>query len=188
MVCSYLCRYLDFVCFSLAQPAQINILNQYSAITGANAPAAAPAYDDDGNQLSGSSGAASGQTFIWDGENRLTTVKDSNGNVLVTSAYDHASRRIRRATSATTTLYVYDGWNCVAEYQASNTQLTTIILTKTYIWGSLVRGGVAVHCGSVGLELALSWLGDCPTVANAALRAARIRLKPSSVWAFDHSA
>jgi RHS repeat-associated protein len=111
-----------------------NMLNQYSAITGASAPAVSPSYDADGNQLAGAAGQALGQTFEWDGENRLKVVKDSLGNVLVTYAYDANSRRIRRTTSSGSTLYVYDGWNCVGEHTVPASS-TTATLSRTLAWG-----------------------------------------------------
>ena len=64
------------------------------------------------HQLSGVTGQAADKTFEWDAENRLIAVKVNAGTVLVRYAYDHASRR---SEGASTTLYVYDAWNCVAE-------------------------------------------------------------------------
>jgi RHS repeat-associated protein len=129
-----------------------NLLNQYSAITGSEAPAAAPTYDTDGNQLSGASGAALGQTFVWDAENRLTAVKDASGAVLVSYVYDSKSRRVRRIEGTQTTLYVYHGWNCIAEYslQESGTGLQPVI-QRSYAWGLDLSGSVQGAGGVGGL-------------------------------------
>jgi RHS repeat-associated protein len=129
-----------------------NLLNQYSAITGANAPAAAPTYDTDGNQLSGAAGAAQGQTFVWDAENRLTTVKDASGAMLVSYVYDSKSRRVRRTEGTQTTLYVYHGWNCIAEYslQESGAGLQPVI-QRSYAWGLDLSGSVQGAGGVGGL-------------------------------------
>jgi YD repeat-containing protein len=127
-----------------------NMLNQYSAITGALAPAVSPSYDADGNQLAGASGQALGQSFEWDGENRLKVVKDSMGNVLVTYAYDAQSRRIRRTTSTGSTLYVYDVWNCVGEH-AVPASSTTATLSRSLTWGLDLSGSLQGAGGVGGL-------------------------------------
>ncbi|MFZ4594236.1 MAG: RHS repeat-associated core domain-containing protein [Verrucomicrobiaceae bacterium] len=110
-----------------------------------------PTHDADGNQLSGATGQVADKTFEWDGENRLIAVKDNAGTVLVRYAYDHASRRIRRTEAATTTLYVYDAWNCVAEYQYSDTPS----LQRSYTWG-LDLSGTLQDAGGVGGLLSVS--------------------------------
>lgn len=125
-----------------------NMLNQYSTITGASAPAVNPLYDADGNQLAGATGQAHGQTFEWDGENRLKVVKDALGSVLVSYAYDAQSRKIRRTTGPGSTLYVYDGWNNVGEHKVSST-VASATLSRTLTWGLDLSGGLR-QAGGVG--------------------------------------
>lgn len=38
----------------------------------------------------------------------------------MTYVYDAQSRRIARTDTSGTTLYLYDGWNCIAEYTIQN--------------------------------------------------------------------
>ncbi|MFZ4763304.1 MAG: RHS repeat domain-containing protein, partial [Roseimicrobium sp.] len=133
-----------------------NALNQYTSV--ASVPSVVnPTHDPDGNQLSGATGQAAEKTFEWDGENRLIAVKD-NGTILVRYAYDHQSPRIRRSEGASTTLYVYDGWNCVAEYQAGS---AGILPAKTLTWG-LDLSGTLQGAGGVGGLLASTSLTPSP--------------------------
>ena len=139
---------------------QANSLNQYTTINSGNPQSAIrnPQFDLDGNQLSGATGPALGQTFVWDGENRLIAVKDASGNVLVTHVYDSGSRRIRRSTASATTLYVYDGRNCVAEYQSGAGSLPAnpvFNLSRTLTWGLDLSGSLQ-GAGGVGGLLSVS--------------------------------
>ena len=65
-----------------------NELNQYTAIDGA-----APTYDADGNMIFD----GSGWHYAWNGENRLVCA--SNDEVVVTYAYDHRGRMVRKNIS-----------------------------------------------------------------------------------------
>ncbi len=121
-----------------------NALNQYDAVN-----TFVPSYDLDGNQedaqIKGSAGLQPA-TFHWDGENRKTAVKDSNGNTLVSYHYDSQSRRIAQTTATNTTLYVLDGWNCIAEYQLHH---SSFILNTSLLWG-LDLSGTMQDAGGVG--------------------------------------
>jgi len=86
---------------------------------------------------------------VWDAENRLKTVKDAAGNVLVTYTYDAQSRRIRTTDAAGPRLEVYDGWNRVAEYELLNAQPTTLNLKRSFTWG-LDLSGTLQGAGGVG--------------------------------------
>ena len=127
-----------------------NALNQYTAIQPPNpAPAIAPTHDFDGNQLTGYRAPATGagMTFEWDGENRLKTVKDAGGNVVVSYRYDHGGRRVRKTLAAgSDTAFVYDGWNLVAEYN-----LASALLTRRHTWGMDLSGSMQGAGGVGGL-------------------------------------
>ncbi len=138
-----------------------NSLNQYTSVTSA-ASVVNPVYDDDGNQLSGANGQAMGQTFVWDGENRLSTVKDAAGNDLVSYSYDHASRRVKRTDATSTTLYVYDGWNCVTEYDVHPSSFT---LHTSYLWGTDLSGSLQ-GAGGVGGLLSVQSLSSSSLVSS----------------------
>jgi RHS repeat-associated protein len=143
-----------------------NALNQYDVAAGVplpTAPAPAP-YDLDGNlrfdggvNLTAGTESAAEHQYIWDAENRLIEVakvtRDPEDPAEITStsrvtyAYDSLSRRIRRTDVAagTTTLYLYDGFNCIAEYTG------TALTTRT--WG-LDLSGTLQGAGGVGGLLA----------------------------------
>ena len=134
-----------------------NSLNQYTAV-GANNPA----YDADGNATAYPLPAhpAANSTLTWDAENRLTsaTLPDST---TVTYTYDAASRRIAKATSIGTTLYLYDAWNPIAEYIGSAGVSPT--LSKTYLWG-MDLSGTMKGAGGVGGLLMVSEISNSQIV------------------------
>ncbi len=127
-----------------------NALNQYTAIQPPNpAPAITPTHDFDGNQLTGHRAplTGAGMVFEWDGENRLKTVKDAGGNVVVSYRYDHGGRRVRKTLAAgSDTAFVYDGWNLVAEYN-----LASALLTRRHTWGMDLSGSMQGAGGVGGL-------------------------------------
>jgi RHS repeat-associated protein len=100
-------------------------------------------HDDDGNLLS------DGQfTYTWDAENRLTGA--SNESALVRNWYDHIGRRVRHAVSGlSTSIYLYDGWNLIAEVR-NDRGVTT---TNHFVWG-LDLSATLQGAGGVGGLLA----------------------------------
>ena len=110
------------------------------------------AHDDSGN-LTGDSR----WMYRWTENNRLremeTEAEATSGIAAANSVklqfdYDYVGRRIRKRvytpagapTPSTTIRYVYDGWNCVAELNGSN--------SKAFVWGPDLSGGPAA--GGVG--------------------------------------
>jgi hypothetical protein len=92
------------------------------------------------------SGSSRSKLYTWDAENRLVEVRTKVGNNLVAKyRYDYLSRRVYKETATTATLFVYDGWNLVAEYDANaingTTNATINSLTRTYTWGIDLSGG-----------------------------------------------
>jgi RHS repeat-associated protein len=141
---------------SLTLPASenysVNALNQYTNIGGF-----VPTYDKDGNQLNAQIQPQASATLInavyeWDGENRLRRVKNSAGAILVEYHYDAQSRRIATSANGTTTLYLYDGWNVIAEYQLGN---ATFNLHTSYLWGLDLSSSMQ-GAGGVGGLLAVT--------------------------------
>jgi RHS repeat-associated protein len=115
-------------------------------------------YDFDGNLTSDSR-----FNYTWDAENRLVSV-ESAVNVPAAAkkrlefAYDYMSRRVRKkvfswnpGTSSyqlqSTTRYVYDEWNLIAEINEVNS------LLKSYVWGQDLSGTLTVAGGIGGLLL-----------------------------------
>jgi RHS repeat-associated protein len=125
---------------SLSLPPSDNYVatatNTYSSVQFPGAAAAlTPGYDDDGNMTSGPLpvSPATNSTLLWDAENRLTEVKNAAGTTLEKNVFDSGSRKIATIVNGITTLYLYDGWNCVAEYSGTT-------LTKTRLWGTDLSG------------------------------------------------
>ena len=123
-----------------------NALNQYTTVDSFT-----PGYDSDGNQTTAQikplTGSLMSSNFVWDAENRKIEVKDNSTTTRVTYAYDALSRRIARTLpDGSVTQYLYDGWNCIAEYSGSSGTLT---LTRT--WGLDLSGGKQGAGGVGGL-------------------------------------
>ena len=84
-------------------------------------------------------------SLSWDAENRLKQV--TVNSVATTYLYDALSRRIAKVpASGSPTLYVYDGFNCIAEYTGS-----TPTLSKTRTWGLDLSGSLQGAGGVGGL-------------------------------------
>jgi RHS repeat-associated protein len=120
-----------------------NALNQYTSIPLAPA---APSYDADGNMTSGPLpiSPTSTSTLAWDAENRMIEVKNSSATTIQQNIYDAGRRKIATIAGGTTTLYLYNGWNRIAEYTG-----TTPTLAKTNLWG-IDLSGTMQGAGGVG--------------------------------------
>ncbi|MES2996756.1 MAG: RHS repeat-associated core domain-containing protein [Verrucomicrobiota bacterium] len=123
-----------------------------------------PTYDDDGNLTFDGL-----WNYTWDAENRL--IGCERAAALVTAGgpylrkeheYDFIGRRIRTSifttsgatTPASRTLFVFDGWKCVAELDA----LSGNQAIRKYTWGLDLAGDIGdSSTGNVG---ALLWLVD----------------------------
>ncbi|MBN8460257.1 MAG: RHS repeat-associated core domain-containing protein [Verrucomicrobia bacterium] len=138
---------------------------QYDAITEGSVTFA-PTYDDDGNQentqIQGlESSSLASCVYHRDAENRLTSVTTPTGEVLATYTYDAQSRLISSTSQPmtndqSTTLYLYDGWNRIAEYQLQNSSFN---LHTSYLWG-LDLSGSFQGAGGVGGLLSVNRIGS----------------------------
>ena len=129
-----------------------NPINQYSAIGSLS-----PVYDLDGNATAYPLPAypSANGSLAWDGENRQVSAT-ANG-VTTSYLYDALSRRIAKIpTTGPSTLYVYDGFNRIAEYSA--TTLATNLAT-TCLWG-LDLSGTLQGAGGAGGLLAVKKQGE----------------------------
>ena len=133
-----------------------NALNQYTKAEGVTLPAPpAPApYDDDGNLRfdGGVNKDNQPREYLWDAENRLTEAKVADGATLVTYTHDAFGRRVSRTAGTSTTLFLYDGWNVVAEYSLHD---SSFIPKTFYTWG-LDLSGTLQGAGGVGGLLGVS--------------------------------
>jgi RHS repeat-associated protein len=130
-----------------------NALNQYSSLSIPNpqSPISNPIYDLDGNATSYPLPAAPtvNSTLTWDGENRMTSA-NVNG-ITTTQQYDATGRRISKTTGTTTRLYLYEGWNVIAEYERGTGVSPVLTLKKTYLWGTDLSGTLQGAGGVGGL-------------------------------------
>jgi RHS repeat-associated protein len=127
-----------------------NDLNQYTAVDSF-----IPSYDDDGNQTDAqikpiTATTAMSSLFAWDGINQLAEVKDDTNTSRVKYRYDALNRRIARILpDESITHYVYDGWNCIAEYSASSSAAASLARKRT--WGLDLSGQSQGAGGGGGL-------------------------------------
>ncbi len=110
-----------------------NALNQYSAVTLGSA-AVSPVHDDDGNMTSGPlpTDIDSASTLTWDAENRLIETTVGTSGPLVRYHYDAQSRLISRSVGTLSTVFLYDAWNRIAEYQQNGSGHS---LKRSYLFG-----------------------------------------------------
>ena len=121
-------------------------------------------YDLDGNLTSDGH-----WTYTRDAENRLTSMTVNRGNpgppYQLSFAYDPKGRRIQKSVInngvTSTTTFVYDGWNLIAELGANNS------LIRNYVWGSDLSGS-AQGAGGVGGLLEVTYYGAATTNAFVA--------------------
>ena len=125
----------DSLVLPVANNYTTNALNQYTARSVGVSPTLNPLYDFDGNASSYPVPTAptTNSTLAWDAENRLT--RTTVAGVITSYQYDAQSRRIAK-TAATTTLYLYDAWNCIADYERGTGVPPVLTLTKTRLWGT----------------------------------------------------
>jgi RHS repeat-associated protein len=118
--------------------------------------------------------------YEWDGENRLAAMTMTNVTGLADSErlllefkYDLQGRRVEKKVSHhggspwsldSDTLFVYDGWNLIAELSSPSTVL------RTYMWGLDLSGTMAQAGGVGGLlgvfEISNNQVSNCHFAAN----------------------
>ncbi|MDO8301793.1 MAG: RHS repeat-associated core domain-containing protein [Sedimentisphaerales bacterium] len=98
-----------------------NKLNQYYSVSSV-----AYSYDASGNLTNDGT-----WKYTYDIENRLTEVKNQSDSTIATYAYDYLGKRISKTVSGTTTKYVYDGDQIIAEYNGST-------LLRKYVYGLFI--------------------------------------------------
>lgn len=74
-------------------------------------------YDENGNITADiDSVTAQARSFVFDGDNKQTEVKDVNGNVIGKYYYDGEGLRVKKVTNLETTIFVYSSKKLIAEY------------------------------------------------------------------------
>lgn len=135
-------------------------------------------YDDDGNLLSDGL-----WDYTFDGENRLVSMAsryaDEKGSRLaVYYRYDYCGRRIDKAIYDYTgsalaacrsrRLYVHNGWNLIAEYEARPSDGLRLGLVRTCTWGPDLSGSLQGAGGVGGLLAVRDYQKDSTGVYEAA--------------------
>jgi RHS repeat-associated protein len=114
----------------------VNTLNQYPSWTPSGGTRQAFTYDNNGN-MTGGNIAGVPWAFTYDDENRLTTACTpacSGGTVDATYAYDPLGRRNEKSgTGVTTTYFLDDGADEIAEYSSTGTA------TERYVPGPAIN-------------------------------------------------
>jgi len=117
-----------------------NQLNQYATIDGQ-----ALTYDNNGNMLSWFA-IGGKQTYTFDSENRLRTAAvNGSTTASITYDYDAVGRRLSKVVSGTSTYYLLDGDEEIAEYNSSGTVL------RRYITGPAIDDRIA-HIEGTGIS------------------------------------
>ncbi|NLH71562.1 MAG: RHS repeat-associated core domain-containing protein [Verrucomicrobia bacterium] len=115
--------------------------------------------------------------LVWDGENRLVKLRSRLGSPAperrIEFEYDHQGRRIRQTvfndrddgqgSELSDTIFLYDGWNLVAELNANASNARV----RTYVWGTGLSGSMQ-GAGGVGGLLKVTYYGGTTTNALVA--------------------
>jgi RHS repeat-associated protein len=92
-------------------------------------------YDKNGNVTTDP--ASSGRTFIFNGDNKQTEVKNSSSYTIGRYFYDGEGRRVKKVTDLETTVFVYSNGKLIAEYSTATPPANpTINYTATDQLGS----------------------------------------------------
>src|SRR5207302_3410515 len=96
-------------------------------------------YDLKGNLTVNSNG----QSYVWDFENRMkqATIPANPDPVVATYAYDALGRRVSKTVPGTTTVFINDGLQEIAEYENGT-------LAREYVYGSYIDEPLMMKSGS----------------------------------------
>jgi RHS repeat-associated protein len=109
-------------------PYSVNSSNELTST-----PSATYAYDNNGNILTKVTSAGT-TTYSWDYENRLTSVTLPGTGGTLAFKYDGLGRRVQKVftqnSTSTTTNYLYDGNNAVADVDQNGNVLARYMMTQ----------------------------------------------------------
>lgn len=122
--------------------ATVNVLNQYPSVTPQGAPGARlQSYDADGNLIGDST-----YTYSYDPENRLVTA--SKTGLAAIYSYDPLGRRQKKSgTGVTTTVFLQDGEDEIAEYDGSGN------VVRRFVPGPAINDPIAMVPASGTVEV-----------------------------------
>lgn len=73
-------------------------------------------YDKNGNITRDKAPSNQSRTFVFNGDNKQTEVKDANGIPVSKYYFDGEEKRVRKVTDTETTIFVYSSGKLIAEY------------------------------------------------------------------------
>jgi RHS repeat-associated protein len=123
-------------------------------------PGVTYSYDANGNLIS-KTDATGTTTYVWDVENRLTSVTLPAGGGTVTYQYDPFGRRIEKISPTGTTIYAYDGDNVVEELDGSGTAMAR------YAQGLGIDEPLAMYRGGASYYYNADGLGSITSLTDA---------------------
>ncbi|SHM56475.1 RHS repeat-associated core domain-containing protein [Sphingobium sp. YR657] len=138
----------------------VNGLNQYTAAGNAN-----PTYDPNGNLVS-----ADGTTYAYDVENRLIGASGATNAALT---YDPMGRLSSTSSAGSTTWFLYDGDELVAEYAATGAMLDRYVhgpgTDEPLLWyeGAGLTARRVLRADQQGSIVAISDLGSNSLFVNS---------------------
>jgi len=102
-------------------------VHEITSLTKTGTPTVALIHDAKGNLAT----TSASQTLTWDFENRLTSAGTASGLAAGTYKYDALGRRVSKTTSGTTTRFIHDGDQVIAEYESG-------ALQRRYVYGTYI--------------------------------------------------
>jgi RHS repeat-associated protein len=90
-------------------------------------------YDDNGNTIAKTENGAA-INYIYDLENRLIRVEDSNGSVIAEYYYDPVGRRLKKSVGSVTTYFLYADEGLIGEYDTSGNESKTYGYAPNSTW------------------------------------------------------
>jgi RHS repeat-associated protein len=118
-------------------------------------------YDANGNRLT-SVISSNTTTYVWDFENRLTSVTLPGAGGTVSFKYDSFGRRIYKSSSAGTSVYAYDGDNLIEETNSSGA------VVVRYSQGQNIDEPLAMLRSSTTSYYDADGLGSITSLSNSA--------------------
>ena len=88
--------------------------------------------------------------WVYDPLGQVITADSSINTSDRTYQYDAQSRRIAKSTGTNKNVFLYNGWNSIADYSLSSNQFT---FSHTHLWGSDLSGSMQGAGGVGGLLL-----------------------------------
>ena len=123
-------------------------------------PSTTYTYDNNGNTLTSTTGSNT-TSYIWDFENRLSSVTLPGSGGTVSFKYDPFGRRIEKATSSTTSIYAYDGDNLIEEASSTGTA------AARYAMGLYIDEPLAILQGATTDYYQIDGLGSITSLSNS---------------------